>query len=448
MKRIVLFAVAIVMLLALPIGCTYKQPSEEVIDNDEQTEQNNGQADTGDASENLLSISYPEAIAFDDYEAQREVKQQNVVDDSIISSINEFSAESASVILSGETENVCYSPLSLYMALVMLSNGANGETQDEILALLNETDTECLSEQMGKLFRLMYRDNDVSTFLMANSLWINSNDEVKQEYVDYTMENFYAAANELDFNDPNTGDIISSWISDNTKRLLEPEIEIDPQLDVMYIVNTIYLKDEWQDNFSESATTEDVFTIADGTEVIAEYMNQTLDTEVIEGEGFTGVNLQLKSTGKMTFILPDQGVDLGSLLSASEAVEAMINVDNYENLSVKLSLPKFSFDSEFDLIQSLKNLGMKKAFDETQANLTGIIDTDRGNAYVGKVQQGTDIMVNENGLEAAAYTYIDVQARDFDPELLELKFNRSFIFIVQSNEGVPVFIGVVQNPTK
>ena len=61
-------------------------------------------------------------------------------------------------------------------------------------------------------------------------------------------KNFYAAANNLDFSDEGAGETISNWISDNTGGLLEPEIKVDP-LYLMYIVNTIYLNDEWSSNF-------------------------------------------------------------------------------------------------------------------------------------------------------------------------------------------------------
>lgn len=441
MKRIVLLAIAMLMLFALFTGCNDKQPSDAPSDAPANT--NNGQANTGDVPTKLVSIVYPEAISFDDSEAQYEVRQQNSVDDSIMNSLNEFSAHSASVILGSQKENVCYSPLSLYMALAMLSNGANGETQDEITAILNESDTAYLSQQMGKLFRLMYKKNDVSTFFMTNSLWMNGNFGVKKEFVDITTQNFYAAANTLDFNDPSAGDVISGWISDNTNNLLKPQIKVDP-LDLLYIVNTVYLKDEWQDNFEENATTEDVFTLADGTDVKAEFMHRTFDTEVIKGDDFTGVSLYLKDTGKMTFILPDEGVDASSLLSTPEAVKDLLNADNFQHLSVKLSLPKFSFDSEFDLIQSLKDLGMQKAFKSEEADLTGITDFA---AYVSAVKQGTDITVNENGLEAAAFTYIAVslECAPMETEAIELNFNRPFVFIIE-NENVPVFIGAVQNP--
>ncbi len=418
MKKIVFLATAFVMMFALPAGCT---------------------------SANLVSIAYPQSAAFDDYETQSKIREDNAVDESIISSINEFSSKSASMILGNEQRNSCYSPLSLYMALAMLSTGAAGETQNELLTLLKQDDTAYLSEQMGKLYRLMYKNNDISTFFMTNSLWMNDDFEIKKTFVDNAMKNFYTAANTLDFNDTKAEETISSWINDNTNKLLKPEINIDP-LDLLYIVNTAYLKDEWQDNFEEDATSKDTFTLSDGTKVNAEFMHGTFDSSIIKGDGFTAVSLPLKNAGSMMFVLPNEETSVNSLLSTPEYIAGMLRPKNVEHGSVNLSLPKFSYDSEFNLIQSLKDMGVTKAFDAQEADLTGIIDMDLS-AFVSAVKQGTNITVNENGLEAAAYTYIAVslECAPMETQTLELDFDRPFIFITLS-ENVPVFIGMIQNP--
>lgn len=429
MTRIGVFALALLMLFAGLGGCADKQADGYTKDN---------------VQSNIVSISYPESIVSIDRDRQQEVIEKNAVDTSILNSIRKFSYESGSVILGSETKNVCYSPLSLYMVLAMLSTGANGETQDEILDLLNETDTKYLSEQMGKLFRLMYRDNERSTFFMANSLWINSDYRVKQEFVDNAMEHFYAAANTLDFKDPSAGDTISRWIRDNTKELLEPEIKTEG-LEILYIVNTVYLKDAWVYTFDEEATKADKFILADGSVVETEFMHNSYDCDVAYRNGFTALDLRLVGTGKMTFVLPDEGVEISSLLSNPEIMASMTDRQNTEYVSVNLSLPKFDFESDFDLKDHLINLGMVKAFNEQQADLYGITETT---SFVSKTNQGTTITVNEDGLEAAAYTYVATRDTSCPSKTIDLSFNRPFIFIVQSNEGVPVFIGVVQNPNE
>lgn len=248
----------------------------------------------------------------------------------------------------------------------------------------------------------------------------------------------------LTFNDPSAGDIISKWISDNTKELLEPEIKTGP-LEILYIVNTVYLKDSWVYTFDEDATIEDVFVLADGTEVDAKFMQNRFDGDVVYGNGYTAIDLPLMGTGKMTFVLPDEKVKINSLLSKPETLASMTDRKKTEYVSINLSLPKFDFESDFDLKQNLKDLGMLKAFNKEQADISGITDVPK--AYISKVNQGTTITVNEDGLEAAAYTYV-VCTDDCCPEKsIDISFNRPFIFIVQSNEEVPMFIGVVQDPT-
>ena len=162
------------------------------------------------------------------------------------------------------------------MALALLTSGTDGEVLDELSALLGEEDAEYLSEQMGKLFRLLYSNNDVSKLYMANSLWVNEEYPVKKEYTDNAMENFYAAVNNIDFSDPEAGGMISQWISENTQGLLEPQISVNPEF-VMYIVNTIYLNDEWgRSNLKKGATQQDVFYLDDGHSVDAQFYEQAV----------------------------------------------------------------------------------------------------------------------------------------------------------------------------
>ena len=421
MKKTIFIAAAFFVLLSFAAGCS------------------------GSTSK-IASIAYPASIAADDYEAQNALRQQNQVDEGIIESVNDFSFDSAAVVLSAEEENVCYSPISLYMALAMLSTGAEGDTKKELTQLLKVADTGYLSEQMGMLYRLMYYDNDISKLYMTNSLWMNKDYEIKPEFVQNAMDKFYAAANTLDFSDVKSGETISQWISDNTNGLLEPEIKVNPQ-NLMLILNTIYLNDQWSNKFEDSVTKQDTFYLADGQSADAQFMYGEFHTDITEGDGYTAASLYMKNTGRMIFVLPDEGVDTASILGSADVMAAIADSQNSRSGLVKISLPKFDFDSEFDLVDSLRRLGMELSFDPNNANFSNMTDMQ---AYVSGVKQGSNVSVDENGVEAAAYTAITINttAAIEDNESIELKLNRPFIFIVQSNEGIPLFIGVVQNPTE
>ncbi len=444
MRKIIFATMAALMLLSMLSGCVSQSPIEVIYKDAEQSEQDEGTDETANTAM-LRNVEYPKSIAFDDYEAQKSVVEENQVDESIIEAINEFAAESSSAILADVQGNSCYSPASLYMALALLATGTGTETRQELTMLLGEEDTNNLSEQMGKLFRQLYKDNDVSKLYMTNSLWINKDHEIKQGFIDNAAENFYAAVNNLDFADPEAGKTISKWISDNTGGLLEPEIETDI-LDLMFIINTVYLKDEWKNNFDEAATGQAEFTLADGSKTDTDFMHGVFECEAVQAEDYTSVSLPLKSTGSMMFVLLGEGVDINSFLSSAESLAKIMDTGDAEQANVTISLPKFSFDNKYDLINNLKTMGAGSMFGFDTADLTGITDEE---ARVSKVDQGTNITVNENGLEAAAYTMIEIELRGALVENeLEINFDRPFLFIVRSDAGVPLFIGTVQNPAE
>ena len=448
MRKILFMIIAAVMLLGLFSGCVSQNPIEVIDNGQDEDEPDETTDETGELVDTsvLRSIEYPEAIAYDDYEKMRQVREENTVDENILQSINDFSFKSSAQVLANAEANTCYSPISLYMALALLTSGTDGEVLDELSALLGEEDAEYLSEQMGKLFRLLYSNNDVSKLYMANSLWVNEEYPVKKEYTDNAMENFYAAVNNIDFSDPEAGGMISQWISDNTEGLLKPQMKVNPEY-LMYIVNTIYLNDEWSDNFEEAATREDIFNLSSGQSVNTQFMNKQFGTSINQADGYTAASLYMKDTGRMVLVLPDEGVDVNSLLESPELIAQMVDTRNEQYGTVKMSLPKFDFESKFNLEESLRKLGIEKAFDADSAGFSGISDYA---TCISEVKQGSRIAIDENGIEAAAYTYIavDTAAADMPEEPIELKFDRPFIFIVQSDAGIPLFIGTVQNPAE
>ena len=58
-------------------------------------------------------------------------------------------------------------------------------------------------------------------------------------------------------------------------------------------------------------------------------------------------------------------------------------------------------------------------------------------------------MWDENGAEASAYTDIGISEMSAAPDnLKEMEFtlDRPFLFEIRSSQGVPLFIGVCENP--
>lgn len=400
-----------------------------------------------DASNAATSPVYPKSIAFGDYDGQASVRKDNKLDDSFSNSLKDFSYKSASLILKKQTKNITYSPVSLYMALSLAGSGAAGTTQQEMLSVLGAGDknADFISEQNGRLFRLLYTDNEIGKLNIANSLWLNKGTSFKKSFLQGAIKNFYASLYKIDFKDENSSKLMSDWITKNTNGVLAPKINLEKE-QIMSIINTIYFKDQWIDKFDEKATKADSFYLNNGGEVKCDFMNSTYVTHSFtKGDGFTSSALSLKNFGSMIFVLPDKGISIDSLLQSPEKAAKLFDEENSINGKVIFQIPKFSFGSSLSLKETLNSLGITSAFDKN-ADFSGITD---GTAFISDVKQETHIAIDEKGVEAAAFTQIDYDgAAPSKEEKAEMILNRPFIYAIKTNTGQILFVGIVNNPNE
>jgi serine protease inhibitor len=401
-------------------------------------------AETPDGSNQkipLVAVTYPEAVDFEDFNTRREVLEQNPVDSDFLAALNSFSYATASSVLSGAASNANYSPLSLYFALALAGTGANGETQSQIFDLLGVSSGNEVSAQCGNLYRLFYTDHEISKLKIANSLWLDNHTVFHESFVQNAAGNFYAGAYEVDFADETTGKIMGRWISDNTNGTLSPDFQTDAE-QILSIINTVYFYDEWINSFSEARTAEAVFHAPKG-DVKVDFMNQTMSSSSFaKGDGFIRSSLGLKGSGQMVFILPDEGMSVSELLSSAEGVRMLFEGGESGFGEVIWQIPKFSFDSEYELVDILKTLGMTDAF-EQNADFSGMTD---GTAFITGITQQTHIAINENGVEASAFTNITYVGSAMSIGRAEIFLDRPFIYGITAADGTLLFVGVCSNP--
>jgi len=378
-------------------------------------------------------------VGFDDSKGRRALIEANALDDSFLSALASFSYATADELLT-MGGNVNYSPLSLYCALSIAASGAKGDTQSELLALLGQENDEALRENVGKLIRLLNTDNEIAKLKIADSLWLDANTPFKDGFPQLIADELYADVYSADFTSPETGKAMGQWISDRTNGLLAPELSTDGQ--IMAIINTVYYYDEWIDVFNEDRTAEDVFHRSDGTDVSVDFMNRTYGTHgFAKGDGYTRSSLSLKDTGSMVFILPDEGVTPQELI-AGAGLETLLTGGERGNGEVVFKIPKFSFGSDMKLADTLKKLGVNRAF-EMDADFSDIA----GGAYISSVIQQTRISINEKGVEAAAFTNIAYAGAAPPNDRADMILDRPFIYAITSDVGAPMFVGVVDDPS-
>ena len=393
----------------------------------------------------LNTVKNVETLSFDKWYEQRE---NMPVEDSSYSAMASFAAKTAAKVLVGADSNANFSPFSLYYALAMAANGANGTTKDELLGLLGFSDAETLAEQCGNMYRNMVsREREGNAdFMIADSLWLSEkyNGEAvtyNEDFLNTCAEQFYAEVFSADFTSEETAENMKKWIKAKTNGTIEPNVDIDPET-LLSIINTLYLKDEWTSRFDKDTTTDGEFTRADGQKVSCSYMNAIRDQGFIKGENYTAAGVSMKNFGSMWFILPNEGVSTDDILLDESAMATVFAGSTTGYGDVTFAIPKFEFSSSFDLVEALNSLGVTEAFADT-ADFSGISDMTAG---IGSVKQETYIAIDENGVEASAYTELDYSGAAMPTDSAELILDRPFIFAI-TNGTVPLFIGVVNDPS-
>lgn len=170
-------------------------------------------------------------------------------------------------------------------------------------------------------------------------------------------------------------------------------------------------------------------------------MNRTMGSHGFrKGDNFTASSLSLKN-GSMEFYLPDEGVNVHDLIDTPEKMEALLNRSGEQMMGeVVWKVPKFSYGSSMNLVELLKKLGVENAF-TSDADFSNI--SDMTPLFISKVKQDAHIGIDENGVEAAAFTEISWAGAALPQGRAEMILNRPFFYVIR-NKGKIVFMGVCE----
>ena len=360
--------------------------------------------------------------------------------------LQRFSDETAAAFFIGD-RNAVYSPVSLYAALGMLTELTDGETKQQVMDLLGVSDSEALRQWTKALWQQLCYDEQDSALRLGNAAFLNENMAFHKEPLDVLAEDYYASSYQVPMGSKAADKTIAAWLNQQTNDLLTEDTGAikTKEIDLLRLYNTIYYKAAWRAEFSGGATEKDIFTAADGTEQRTDFMHISLaGSPVARGKGYRCASLYLKDGGRMTFYLPDEGVTVEELLQRENFLQEAedLLVDALE-VRVNWSVPKFDIRASLELNDALRALGVTDAFDKAAADFTPLTDTG---AVVSSVMQAARVRIDEEGMEAAAYTEIIVEPTAAEPPPCseeEMNLNRPFLFAIWK-DGAPLFIGTVQ----
>jgi len=353
--------------------------------------------------------------------------------------------------------NLFFSPYSISSALAMTYGGAAGETASQMEKALRFTGGQELTHrafsELGERMAEIQKEGNVELSI-ANSIWPQSGYPFLKEYLSLLDENYGVEITPLDYaREPEPSrERINGWVEEITKEKIKeliPQGSIDP-LTRMVLVNAIYFKGNWEDQFDPEATEEAPFTLSSGKEVNAPLMSRSGNYKYAELPGFQMIELPYAGRDlSMIVLLPDTDTPLSSL-------EKKMTLENFETWKkflkeerVILFLPKFRITwGTVSLVETLHSLGMVDAFSSSKANFSGM-DGRPDWLYITDVLHKAFVDVNEEGTEAAAATAVVVGARSVAAPPVVFRADRPFLFIIQENStGNILFMGRVNEPEK
>ena len=353
----------------------------------------------------------------------------------------------------GEEGNLFYSPYSISLALAMTYAGARGETEQQMAATMHYTlSQERLHPAFNALDTMLASygdDEDAFQLNVANAIWGQEGYEFLPTFLDILAENYEAGLHTVDFvNETEAArQVINDWVSDRTEEKIQdliPKGKLNSMARLV-LTNAIYFNGKWVLPFEKSNTHDEPFTLLDGSTVTVPMMSQVESFKYAEGNGYQAVELPYRGSNvSMLFILPEAGrfEEMEGVFSA-ESVMAI--TESLTSQQVHLFVPKFTFESEFNLSEALIQMGMPAAFGS--ADFSGM--TGNRDLFISDVVHKAFVAVDEEGTEAAAATAVimgETSAAVIEEPIL-MKLDRPFLFLIHDNDtGTILFIGRVLKP--
>lgn len=353
------------------------------------------------------------------------------------------------------TSNLIVSPASIATAFAMLHAGARGTTATELARAFHwPEDPRVLHDAFTQTLQAWATPIAGVELRVANRLFGDKAIELEPAYLELGKRVFGAPLEAVDFRGNADAERmkINAWVEEQTRDRIEDllpagSLRADARL---VLVNAVYFKASWEDEFSERATKPGDFFAAAGKRT-AQMMHRTGHMAFATHDGARLVDLPYgEGRYAMTIVLPDARDGLAKIEGKLGAQWLADGVAKYGHERVALSLPKFEIEAGDPLLLRavMNKLGVSAVFGDG-ADLTGIAPASE-QLQVSEAFHKAFIAVDEKGTEAAAATAISARAGSAPPsnEPIPFAVDRPFLFAIRDTQsGALLFLGHVVDPT-
>lgn len=357
---------------------------------------------------------------------------------------NAFAVQLYRELSTSSTGNLFFSPYSISSALGMTYAGARENTAKEIKEALH---FQVDQTQLGAAFKSLGKELTAAAgkggqkLNIANGLCLTGGNVSKEFKAilkeDYDAEFFSGGLNE-----------INGWVGKKTEGKI-PKIleELDPN-SVCVILNAVYFKGIWESQFSKDRTHDAPFTVSSTKRVTVPLMYQKNDFRILSDKGLQAVSIPYKGNDlSMVVLLPEAADGLPELekrLTVTDLGGWLERLDKQQPRKIDLFLPRFIFETGYDLKAPCMTMGMKDAFGPG-ADFTGM-GWKKGYLWVGQIKHKAFVEVNEEGTEAAAATAVEMVTKSALRSPV-FRADHPFLFLIRDNQsGAVLFMGRMVDP--
>ncbi|XP_027583670.2 serpin B6-like isoform X1 [Pipra filicauda] len=312
-------------------------------------------------------------------------------------------------------QNLFFSPFSISSALSMILLGSKGNTEAQITKVLSLNKAEDAHNGYQSLLSEINDPNTKYILRTANRLYGEKTFEFLSSFLESSQKSYHAGLEPTDFMNAweDSRKRINGWVEERTEGKIQNLLAegVLDSLTRLVLVNAIYFKGNWEKQFNKERTAERPFQInKNETKPVQMMFKKDRFNMTYIGDLQTKI-LELPYVGNelsMIILLPDAIQDGSTGLErlerelTYEKLIDWINPEMMDSTEVRVSLPRFKLEENYDLKPILSCMGMPDAFDLGKADFSGM---SSGNELVlSEVVHKSFVEVNEEGTEAAAAT--------------------------------------------
>lgn len=364
----------------------------------------------------------------------------------LTNSISQFATDLYTTVIVGQnSKNIVLSPISAQIVLTLTYMGAEGNTASQMLNGLHLSGSKGgIAGQMQQLIEPLQNSTSLK---VANNIFIMKSYTVKSTFGAVAKKDFYSGIQSVNFaQNIAAANLINTWVANETDNKITNLLSANSlnKNTRMVLVNAIYFKGVWQQQFLKNRTTKASFYTNTSTTVQVNMMHVQAKFRYGQLSNLNAncIELPYKDGNlSMLIILPHNRTGLAKLETDLKTVNIIELSKTMRLTDVVLSIPKFQIEFQLSLVGALRKLGMTDMFSGS-ANFSALLNSDEP-IHVSDVVQKAFIEVNEEGTVAAAATAVTVVktlAIAIRPPPIVFDADHPFTFILKSNNDI-LFMG-------